>query len=110
MQRKILLAELPQPFIVKDEKVPGIEKYDTDNAYPSRMERLINGSVTAKSSAGMLSRFLIGQGFEDEALVGNRAGQRSSRLNKKYRVIYTVNGGEVTVYVLEVTPHKYKEK
>ncbi len=49
-------------------------------------------------------------GFEDEALVGNRAGQRSSRLNKKYRVIYTVNGAEVTVYVLEVTPHKYKEK
>ena len=32
------------------------------------MERLINGSVTAKSSAGMLSRFLIGDGFQDEAL------------------------------------------
>jgi len=32
------------------------------------MERLINGSVTAKSSAGMLSRFLIGQGFKEESL------------------------------------------
>ena len=68
MQRKIILIELPQPFIVKAVKVEGIERYDIDNAYPSRMERLINGSVTAKSSAGMLSRFLIGQGFEDESL------------------------------------------
>jgi mRNA-degrading endonuclease RelE of RelBE toxin-antitoxin system len=46
-------------------------------------------------------------GFEDEPLIGDRLGQRSSRLNIKYRVIYTVNGAEVTVYVLEVTPHKY---
>jgi len=67
-QRRITIGELPQPFIVRSVKQEGIEKYDIDNAYPSRMERIIDGSVTAKSSAGMLARFLVGQGFEDETL------------------------------------------
>lgn len=46
-------------------------------------------------------------GFHDEKLKGNRQGQRSSRLNLQYRVIYTVERNIVTVYVLEITPHKY---
>jgi len=67
-QRRIELAELPQPLQVKSVQLEGIEKYDIDNAYPTRMERLINGSITAKSSARMLTRFLIGKGFEDDTL------------------------------------------
>ena len=66
--RKITLGELPEPFKVVPRKREGIENYDIDNAYPSRMERLINGSVTAKSSASMLSRFLIGKGFKETNL------------------------------------------
>jgi mRNA-degrading endonuclease RelE of RelBE toxin-antitoxin system len=46
-------------------------------------------------------------GFHDEKLKGNREGQRSSRLSLQYRVIYTVYRGEVTVVVLEITPHRY---
>ena len=46
-------------------------------------------------------------GFHDERLKGDRAGQRSSRLSLQYRVIYTVERDFVTVYVLEITPHKY---
>lgn len=38
---------------------------------------------------------------------GERAGQRSSRLSDQYRVIYEVNRRTVTVFVLEITPHKY---
>ena len=67
-QRRILLTELPQPFIVRPVKLDGIEKYDEDNAYPSRMERIINQSVTSKSSARMLARFIIGQGFKTPGL------------------------------------------
>ena len=67
-QRRILLAELPPPFIVRPVRLEGIEKYDEDNAYPSRMERIINQSVTAKSSAQMLARFIVGQGFKDKIL------------------------------------------
>lgn len=46
-------------------------------------------------------------GFHDEKLKGPRAGQRSSRLSEQYRVIYEVQRKIVTVFVLEITPHKY---
>ena len=46
-------------------------------------------------------------GFCDEKLVGNREGQRSSRLSLQYRLIYTVEADVVSVYVLELTAHNY---
>jgi plasmid maintenance system killer protein/DNA-binding XRE family transcriptional regulator len=46
-------------------------------------------------------------GYHDEKLRGDREGQRSSRLNLQYRVIYAVDRSVVTVYVLEIIPHKY---
>ena len=46
-------------------------------------------------------------GFHDEKLKGQRSGQRSSRLSLQYRVIYYVEREIVTVFVLEITPHKY---
>ncbi len=46
-------------------------------------------------------------GFHDEKLKGKRNGQRSSRLSLQYRVIYTVEQGSSTVFVLEITLHKY---
>ena len=38
-------------------------------------------------------------GFHDEALKGKRSGQRSSRLNLQYRIIYEVEEDIVTVLV-----------
>lgn len=46
-------------------------------------------------------------GLCDEKLKGERYGQRSSRLNLHYRVIYSVDKNIVSVFVLEITPHKY---
>jgi proteic killer suppression protein len=46
-------------------------------------------------------------GFHDEALKGSRKGERSSRLSLQYRIIYSVERDIVTVYVLEITPHRY---
>ncbi len=46
-------------------------------------------------------------GYHDEQLKGVRKGQRSSRLNRQYRVIYIVDRQLITVYVLELSPHKY---
>jgi toxin HigB-1 len=46
-------------------------------------------------------------GFHDEKLKGEREGQRASRLSLQYRIIYTVARDMVTVFVLEITPHKY---
>lgn len=46
-------------------------------------------------------------GYHDEGLKGKRKGQRASRLNRQYRVIYIVESEIVTVYVLDVNPHEY---
>jgi proteic killer suppression protein len=48
-------------------------------------------------------------GFHDEALKGNRRGQRSVRLSRQWRAIYesSTEGGVQLVSVEEVTPHVY---
>ena len=46
-------------------------------------------------------------GFHDEKLKGDLEGKRSSRLNIQYRVIYIIENEIVTVFVIDITPHKY---
>ena len=48
-------------------------------------------------------------GWHDEPLVGDRKGQRSIRLNKKWRAIYIIkNDGTIEfIEVTEVMPHEY---
>ena len=50
------------------------------------------------------------KGFHDEALRGEWAGHRSSRLGLQYRVIYQVERQEIVVYVVDLTPHDYRKK
>ena len=50
------------------------------------------------------------RGFRDEALRGEWAGHRSSRLGDQYRVIYRVEAEEVHVLVLDLTPHDYRRR
>lgn len=50
------------------------------------------------------------KGFHDEALRGEWAGHRSSRLGDQYRVIYRVVADEVQVLVLDLTPHDYRRR
>ena len=47
------------------------------------------------------------KGFHDEPLKGKRQGQRSVRLNRAYRAIYTEHETGVTIEVLEVNKHDY---
>ena len=46
-------------------------------------------------------------GYCFHALEGNRRGQKSIRLNLRWRVIFKVFEGELVVEALELTPHKY---
>jgi proteic killer suppression protein len=50
------------------------------------------------------------KGYHDEPLKGQRSGERSIRLNRKWRAIYyeKTNGSRL-IYILEVTPHDYKK-
>jgi proteic killer suppression protein len=48
-------------------------------------------------------------GYRDHALLGNRAGQRSSSLSRVWRVIYRIETDShlVVVDILEVNHHDY---
>jgi toxin HigB-1 len=48
-------------------------------------------------------------GFHDEPLKGNRKGQRSIRLNKAYRAIYTEDDYKEVhiISIIEVNKHEY---
>lgn len=48
------------------------------------------------------------KGFRDEALSGEWAGFRSSRLNRRYHVIYRAEGDTFTIFVVRVTAHDYR--
>lgn len=50
------------------------------------------------------------KGFHDEALGGQWQGFRSSRLGRRYRLIYEVLDEEVRVHVIDVTAHDYRRK
>ena len=49
-------------------------------------------------------------GFKDHALKGQWMGARSSYLNIKWRVIYTLAESRLEVLVLEVNAHDYRKK
>jgi proteic killer suppression protein len=49
--------------------------------------------------------------YHDEPLQGERKGQRSVRLNQKWRAIYEVFENQVVlVKIMEVTAHDYRRK
>ena len=50
------------------------------------------------------------KGFHDEALRGQWAGYRSSRLGLQYRVIYKIVESEIFVQVESLTAHDYRRK
>ena len=49
------------------------------------------------------------RGLHDEALKGQRLGQRSVRLNRSYRLIYHhyENSKKVVIEIIEVNKHEY---
>jgi len=51
------------------------------------------------------------KGYRDHALIGSRKGQRSSSLNRSWRVIYNLDEKthHLVVEVLEVNHHEYKK-
>jgi toxin HigB-1 len=46
-------------------------------------------------------------GHHDEPLRGNRAGERSVRLNRSYRVFYVETREGIEITVIEVNKHEY---
>ena len=59
------------------------------------------------SISGPLGLRII-KGFHDEALGGEWAGHRSSRLGEQWRVIYQVAAADLVFRVASITAHDYR--
>jgi hypothetical protein len=53
---------------IRDDKVSGIMRFGENNDYPQVIEKLIMGSQTGKAVAGILAKFIAGDGFTNEAI------------------------------------------
>lgn len=60
--------KLNKSIVSKGDNVNGIMSFGENNDYPQTIERLINGSKTAKALSRIYARFLTGFGFENEAI------------------------------------------
>ncbi len=77
------------------------------SAMPPMIGRKLAFWIDEVSHKGLQSTRKV-PGFNDEALKGDRQGQRSIRLNKAYRAIYIITKGEPTIIeIIEVSKHKY---
>jgi toxin HigB-1 len=75
---------------------------------PTHVALKLNAWVSLVEKRGVEEARKI-PGFHDEPLKGERAGERSIRLSRSYRAIYTISrNGEIRVIVVkEVTKHDY---
>jgi hypothetical protein len=73
MHLKSTLLELAKKIIKYDKKLE-IYNNGEDNAYPERMERYKNNSVTASMASSKFTQYLIGKGFgeADNVIIGGR--------------------------------------
>ena len=64
--------------LIKWDKKLEIYKNGLDNAYPERVDRLINNSVTSKMSLAILTQYIIGKGFgaSDDIIINKTTGQK----------------------------------
>ena len=65
---KATIVDLQQREKVLLDKQRGIFNNGVDNAYPQRVERIINNSVTAKAAVDKAKAFFVGDGFVDTIL------------------------------------------
>jgi proteic killer suppression protein len=72
---------------------------------PQHIRRKLAAWVAAVEAQG-LEEIRRLRGYHDEPLAGPRAGQRSIRLSRSYRAIYSVQADAV-IRVEEVTKHAY---
>jgi proteic killer suppression protein len=75
---------------------------------PVQITRKLRGWASAVETFGLEEVRKV-PGYHDEPLKGDRAGQRSIRLNRAYRAIYVIgrDGAVEFVSVEEVNKHDY---
>jgi hypothetical protein len=74
-EQRLLNVEIDKRIVVKLDKsikksddYKGLMTFGNQNDYPQKLEKLVNGSVTAKAIKKINAKFLSGQGFENEVI------------------------------------------
>ena len=65
---KVQVLDIEKRLVEWDKKLE-IYTNGIDNLYPERVERLVNNSITAKMSQGIMTQYLIGKGFGKSCLL-----------------------------------------
>lgn len=81
---KLIGSETADRNVTLFDKSLGVIRNGEDNLYPTRIERAINSSVTAKSCADMYGKFIMGTGFtvEMESFIVGKTKNRKLTPNK----------------------------
>lgn len=93
---KSVVAKLPARYTKKAVKQESILSYDTDNAYPQRMELLVNSSGALFRCVETMAKFIAGHGYSDPNignLVINRHGWTYNQLAAKRAKDRSKSGG-----------------
>jgi hypothetical protein len=80
---KVTVLEILKRAVSWDKKLE-IYQNGEDNAYPERIDRIINNSVTAKMASEMMVQYLLGKGFgeADNFQVNKVRNREMSSINK----------------------------
>lgn len=93
---KATLTQVDKRIHVTPSRTDGVLSYDVDNAYPQRVENIINSSGTGKLVTKMLAKFIFGGGFTDrkfyEAVVNKKGMTADVLLRKQSREIAKFEG------------------
>jgi hypothetical protein len=82
---KSSLPSAPVRITIKDNKVDGIQNYDSDNNYPGRILDIIKASGTATSCTNLYAKFLNGKGFNDKNFWKSRVNRKGVTVDKLLR-------------------------
>ena len=67
---------------VKFDKTKGVQGYDIDNNYPSRIDNIISHSGTATACVNLFAKFIIGDGFKDKKFWKERVNDEGLTVDK----------------------------
>jgi toxin HigB-1 len=73
---------------------------------PNRIQKSVEVWLFTIKRIGVMETRKL-KGYHDEPLQGKRFGQRSIRLSKTYRLIYSISKTENKLILLEVNKHEY---
>lgn len=98
---KATVTDVEKRITTKPNKKEGIISYDIDNAYPQRVQDIINSSGTGTLCTKIFGKFTYGQGFVSEALsktvVNSKRLTANKLLFKSGKAISKFNGFAIHV-------------